>query len=87
MVGDAKIRYVRSDASKWYMLMLLHAEAFCDLGLPAIVQGRPQRFYQKHFQNAAVQRQWPLSRPSLWKTTLAAKERCWCRWRLRHTRM
>ena len=30
------------------------------------------------------QRQWPLSRPSLWKTTLAAKDTCRCRWRLRH---
>ena len=31
--------------------MLVHAEAFRDLGLPAIVHGRPQRFYQKHFLN------------------------------------
>ena len=58
---------------------MLHAEAFRDLGFPAMMHRRPQLFYQKHFQNGTYcQRQWPRLRPTLQKTTLAAKERSWC---------
>ena len=53
--------------------MLLHAETLRDLGLPPIVQVRPQRFHQKHVQHGkpALPAAVALSRPSLSKMTLA----------------
>ena len=46
MVGDAKVWYVRCGVGKWFLLMLLHAEAYrawaASAVLPQVFQnGRP----------------------------------------------